>query len=279
MGDLKIAVMEHSLRLPIDEGLRAIADMGVPGVHLHPTGEWTSLIAEVAGRREILRTVRSFGLELSALVGWGGEVDLGEQEGQVEAVAKARAALEWAADLGCRIWVAHVGVMPIDTASEQWQRFRDALGQIARHGETIGAALAVETGPEPPFLLRQMLDEIGSSGIGANYDPANLILWPPGLAKRSGQPYRRETALELFQPNEGPLVLGRRIVHTHAKDALVHEDGHRQEVPLGEGWVDWPRYVANLKSIGYQGYFAIEREVGGDPVGDIRRAVEFLRML
>jgi len=279
VGDLKIAVMLHSLRLPTEEGLRMIADMGVPGVHLFPMGEWASLIVDAAGRREILRTVRSFGLELSALVGWGGEVDLGNPEGQAEAAAKAHAALEWAVELGCGIWMAHVGVMPMDTASERWERFRDALGQIARYGEKIGGVLAAETGPEPPFLLRQMLDEIGSSGIGINYDPANLILWPPGLAERSGKPYRREAAIELFQPNEGPLVLGGRIVHTHAKDALVREDGQCQEVPLGEGWVDWPRYVANLESIGYRGYFAIEREVGEDPVGDIRRAVEFLRTL
>jgi len=279
MGGKKIAVMLHSLRLPVGEGLRVIADMGVPGVHLFPTGGWESLILEAGGRREIARTVRSFGLDISALVGWGGEEDLGKAEGLAESIAKARTALEWAVDLGCGIWMAHVGVMAMDTGSERWERFRDALGQIAQHGERIGGVLAIETGPEPPFLLRRMLDEIGSPAIGANYDPANLILWPPSLARRNGKPYQREAAIELFQPNEGPLVLGGHIVHTHAKDGLVREDGRPQEVPLGEGWVDWPRYVANLEAIGYRGYFAIEREVGDDPVGDIRRAVGFLRTL
>jgi len=41
--------------------------------------------------------------------------------------------------------------------------------------------------------------------------------------------------------------------------------------------IDWPRYLSLLRGIGYDGYFAIEREVGDDPVGDIRKAVEFLR--
>jgi len=50
-------------------------------------------------------------------------------------------------------------------------------------------------------------------------------------------------------------------------------------VPFGTGWIDWPKYVENLKSVGYDGYFAIEREVGADPVGDITRAIEFLQTL
>ena len=68
-------------------------------------------------------------------------------------------------------------------------------------------------------------------------------------------------------------------MHTHAKDALVHPDGKRQEVPLGTGWVDWPRYVGYLREAGFDGYFAIERETGEDPVGDIQAAVDFLRTL
>jgi len=69
------------------------------------------------------------------------------------------------------------------------------------------------------------------------------------------------------------------IVHTHAKDARVSEGDIRSEVPLGEGWVDWIRYTGLLREQGYTGYFAIEREVGNDPVGDIRRAVAFLKGL
>ena len=79
---------------------------------------------------------------------------------------------------------------------------------------------------------------------------------------------------------EGVKVLGKHIIHTHAKDAWVNpETNKRQEVPLGSGWIDWPQYVQNLKDVGYDGYFAIEREVGEDPVGDITRAIEYLKTL
>ena len=59
----------------------------------------------------------------------------------------------------------------------------------------------------------------------------------------------------------------------------MREDGTAQEVPLGDGWVDWPRYVGGLRDEGFDGYYAIEREVGDDPVGDITKAVRFLQSL
>ena len=68
--------------------------------------------------------------------------------------------------------------------------------------------------------------------------------------------------------------------HPHScQGCKVFPDIGRKEVPLGEGWIDWPKYVGYLREVGYDGYFAIEREVGEDPVGDITRAIEFLRTL
>ena len=96
---------------------------------------------------------------------------------------------------------------------------------------------------------------------------------------RRGERYDKGPALEHYQPVAGARVLGPYVVHTHAKDAIVRDDGKYQEVPLGTGWIDWPQYLKNLHDAGYRGYFAIEREVGDDPVGDVRRAVEFLRSL
>ena len=48
------------------------------------------------------------------------------------------------------------------------------------------------------------------------------------------------------------------------------------ETPLGEGKVDWNRYLSALSDIGYKGYLTIEREVGRDAIKDIRSAVGFL---
>ena len=89
--------------------------------------------------------------------------------------------------------------------------------------------------------------------------------------------------------------LKKYIVHTHAKDGvklgdndpevvygIVHKDAlvtdrSFEEVPLGKGSVPFKEYLAALEEIGYDGFLTIEREVGPDPVGDIRMAADFLR--
>ena len=89
--------------------------------------------------------------------------------------------------------------------------------------------------------------------------------------------------------------LEKYIVHTHAKDGrqiyakdpekvyhlvpdddLIH-DAAFIELPLGEGNVPWKPYLAALTDIGYHGFLTIEREVGDNPVADIRKAAEFLK--
>ena len=61
-------------------------------------------------------------------------------------------------------------------------------------------------------------------------------------------------------------------------EALNACDGFK-ELPLGEGDVDFPGYIAALKDIGYDGYLTIEREAGADPTADILMAADFLKKL
>ena len=48
-------------------------------------------------------------------------------------------------------------------------------------------------------------------------------------------------------------------------------------MPLGEGGVDFPKYLNKLAGVGYAGFLTVEREVGDDPVADVSAAVDFLR--
>lgn len=280
MSDLKIAIMVHNLRMGVYEGMEAAARMGVTGVHLSAGIQgFRPEDLDAGARRKLVAHVHSLGLEFSAISAWGGGVDLGEPEGVEAHIAYGKRLLELAVDFECGIWQAHCGIMPKDREHPKWQRFVDAFGELCAHGEKVGACIAIETGPEPPITLRQMIEDVGSSALRVNYDPANLILWPARYMQQAGEPYDRERAFAEFQPTEGAAVLGPYVVHTHAKDALVDPEKGRREVPLGEGWVDWPRYIRLLRDAGFDGYFAIEREVGEDPVGDITRAVEFLKSL
>ena len=59
-------------------------------------------------------------------------------------------------------------------------------------------------------------------------------------------------------------------------DALNACEGFK-ELPLGEGDVDWDKYIAALKEIGFDGFLTIERECGDDPTADIKMAAKFLQ--
>ena len=73
----------------------------------------------------------------------------------------------------------------------------------------------------------------------------------------------------------GVNILKDYIIHTHAKDGKKNNG----EVPLGEGDVDFEKYLEALKNINYDGFFVIEREAGENPVKDIITAKDFLIQL
>jgi|LSQX01.3.fsa_nt_gb sugar phosphate isomerase/epimerase len=278
MADLKIAVMLSSLRMEPYEGLEKIAEMGVTGVHLGVGGgQFAPENMSKQDRKDLLKHLDSLGLEISAVSAWGGGVHL-EDDDCTEALAQAERVLELAADLECGIWQGHVGIMPEDVNDPGWANHVRHHEEIAKMGERIGACLAIETGPEPPYVLKRLIETVGSDVIRINWDPANLILWPARYAKDAGEEYDKQKWMDLFQPVEGLDMVGQWVVHVHAKDALVHDNGERQEVAFGTGWVDWDAFISKLHDDhGYDGYFAIEREVGENPVADIQTAVDFLK--
>ena len=50
-------------------------------------------------------------------------------------------------------------------------------------------------------------------------------------------------------------------------------------MPLGQGDVPWPHYCNACVAGGYDGVFAIEREVGDDPVADIAKPLRITEIL
>ena len=157
-------------------------------------------------------------------------------------------------DLGTPIITTHIGRVPEDRADPVWGILARALNDVGAYAQQRGVVLATETGPEPGSTLAALLGRLDTQAIRVNFDPANFIIY--------GYDYRQALS-----------DLGPYIVHTHAKDA-AHGKG---EVPLGEGDVEFPWYIAKLQSMGYDGFYTIEREAGPDPIGDVRRGIAFLR--
>jgi L-ribulose-5-phosphate 3-epimerase len=164
--------------------------------------------------------------------------------------------LKWALDrtraLGLTDLTLHAGFLPEVGAPER-KAMLDTLAQAAQLAAEKGVTLAFETGQETAELLRTTLDDLKAPNLKVNFDPANMILYD------MGDPIR---AVEILGPD---------IRSVHLKDARRPRARGQwgEEVPLGEGEVDLPRFLQALERVGYAGPFAIEREVG-DQAGRLR---------
>ena len=158
----------------------------------------------------------------------------------------------------------HVGFLPEDPNDQKYLDTVEALKQVAGRCSELSVEFWFEAGQETPTTLLRTIERIGTGNLGINLDTANVILY--GKAN----------------PVDALDVFGRYVRGVHAKDGLYPTGGDHlgKEVPLGQGKVNFPAFVAKLKSLGYTGALTIEREISGpQQIKDIRAAVEFLRPL
>lgn len=277
---MKIGVLVESFRKNISEGISKAKEVGADGIQIYAVdGETAPWNMSSKDRKELLDLVRSHGLEISALCGDFGGFGFTCPDENPDRIEKSKQVMDLALDLECRIVTTHIGVIPPDENHPRRTIMREACEIIGEYAEKVGAKFAIETGPETASVLKNFLDSLNTRGVGVNLDPANLVM------------------VTGDDPAEAVYILRDYIVHTHAKDGRLLKQDNPEifyhtygspiqvveneweyciETPLGEGDVDFDRYLKALDNIGYKGYLTIEREVGDDPEKDIRMAVMFL---
>ncbi len=279
MYNFSIGVIVDSFRLPIKDAVKKAAEVGAQGIQVYSTrGEMAPENLDAAARAEFKRLVEGNGLVISALCGDLGGGGFSFAERNPEKIEKSKRILDLAKELGTNVVTTHIGVVPDDKNHDRYKVMQEACYELSRYADEIGAHFAIETGPETSAVLKDFLDSLGSTGVGVNLDPANLVM------------------VTGDDPVGAVYNLQKYIVHTHAKDGVQNfvEDpeivyGLKKrpvdvivtgdsfdEVPLGEGSVPWAGYLKALDDIGYKGFLTIEREVGDNPEADIRKAVSFL---
>ncbi len=278
---MKIGIMSDSLKLRARAGIAKARELGADGVQVYAVrGDICPENLGASARVDLKEYCVGLGLEISALCGdLGGHGFLRKDE-NIAKIEKSNAVVDLAVDLGTSIVTTHIGVVPQDTASESYETLLKACRAIGDYAFDKGVCFAIETGPEIASHLKSFLVNADSKGLGVNLDPANLVM------------------VTGDNPVQAVYTLKNYIVHTHAKDGIklkecdagevynaFAEGGVEglnigelfSEVPLGEGGVDFDRYLLALKDIGYNGYLTIEREVGESPEVDIAMAVNFLK--
>ena len=276
MYPFSIGVILDSFRTDLTTALDKAVAVGASGLQVYATsGAFSPESLSPQKRREFLDMCKSRGLTISALCG-----DLGQgfanPEKNPELIERSKRILDLAKDLETDVVTTHIGVVPADTDCDTFRIMQEACAELARYADSVDAHFAIETGPELSAVLKTFLDTLHSTGVAVNLDPANLVM------VAGDDPVKAVHNLKEY------------IVHTHAKDGrmlrrvnpetiyngtLDFAEAPFIELPLGQGDVDFPAYLSALNDIGYTGYLTIEREVGDDPEGDIRLAVNFLQSL
>ncbi len=255
---LQIGVFADNLRLPLRDGIRKVAELGLASFQMYTTsGEVLPENMSAAQRAEFRQFYEGLGLKLSATCADFGHGFV-DPKRNATLIPQLFQQVDLAVDLGTTIITTHIGAVP-PTPDALWDILREALNTIGKYAEQRGVVLATETGPESGPVLRALLDTLDTGGIRVNFDPANLTM--------AG--YDLDEALDALLP---------LVAHTHAKDGF-RDPGKWREAPLGQGDVAWPQYIARLRAAGYRGAFTIEREAGADPIGDVVKAVAFLQSL
>jgi sugar phosphate isomerase/epimerase len=246
------------MELPFRKALLEAQRLGVAGVQFDAVGDLSPAQLSQTGRRELRNILRSHNLELTA-VGCPLRRGLDVAEDQQPRLERIKQAMTLSYDLGARIAIVQAGQVPEDQASTRARLLHDALEVLGRHGEHVGTFLALETGLESGAVLAEYLRTFDSGSLAVNFDPANLLLHG-------------------FDVYDSLRQLHGKVVHAHAKDARAASASRAaQEVPLGQGDIDWMLFVATLEEIEYQGWLTLERESGSDRLRDLADGVALLR--
>lgn len=274
----KIGVIIDCFGLDFKGGVEKAKSVYADGIQAYAVGGEICYDALNGGKyKEINDIVSSNGLVFSALCAdFGGHGFMNRDE-NAKRIFDTKRVVDLSCMLNTNVITTHIGTLT-ESNDESYKIIFEAIAEVALYAEQNNATLAIETGPEKAIILKEFLDKVNCRGVGANYDPANLVMCMGENASR------------------GVEILAPYIVHTHAKDgvqlygknnetlasykgalAAAEKGWSYLEMPLGEGDVNFDEYLKSLRKANYNGFLTIEREVGDNPTADIERAVEFLR--
>lgn len=158
---------------------------------------------------------------------------------------------DFAKVLGCDAIGIHIGFIPHDNASADYQELVEIMQELADYLASQGQRFHLETGQETADQLQAFLTAVGRENVFINFDPANMILYG------SGEPI---PALKQLQ---------KWVRSCHCKDARWSANpgvDWGAEVPFGTGDVDARLFLQTLREIGYDAPLTIEREIPADPL-------------
>lgn len=253
---MKLGVMIQ-LRGDLEEKFRETKEMGFSYAQL---SNWEDSAETDENAALVLSLCEKYGITLSTYWrGWEGPKVWNFLEGpatlglvppayRAVRLQNLKNGSDFAKKIGVDMVATHVGFLPENPNTTEYRDLIPTLRDIALYCKNNGQKFLFETGQETPITLKRTIEDMNTGNAGINLDTANLILY--GKAN----------------PVDALDVFGEYVFNLHAKDGTYPTSGNElgNETPLGEGAVDFPKFIAKLKALGYDGHITIEREISGE---------------
>ncbi len=191
-------------------------------------------------------------------------IGLVPREYRATRIEHIKRASDFAQVMGIPAVQTHCGFIPENPNDPNYKETVDAIREVTGYCREHGQQFRYETGQETPVTLLRAIQDVALDNQGLNFDCGNLILY--GKAN----------------PVDALDVVGRYVQGIHAKDGLYPTNPRDlgEEVPIGQGKVDFPKLLSRLREVGYRGPVTIEREISGPKqMEDLKKEKTYLEQL
>jgi L-ribulose-5-phosphate 3-epimerase len=164
---------------------------------------------------------------------------------RAERIERTKTVSKFAHALGISALSCHIGFIPSDPREALYRDLCDLTRLLCDSCGNHDQDFVLETGQESAEVLHSFIHKVDRQNLKVNFDPANMILY------RAGDPL---AALKLLSPH---------VLSVHCKDGhspVAYTGLLGSECALGDGEVDFPAFLRQLKEMKYQGLLCIERE-------------------
>lgn len=233
------------------------ADNGAESVVL--TDEWGKrLVKEPGFYTTLLGWLRESGMKIFECHGlWSIAYDLNitDRPRRRAMIEEHKLCMEYAADLGCRTYVMHIGAFDCyykDTTLEEMRRLAvESLEKLIPAAEKLGIIIAIENSFEPsntPDEVLYFLNYFNTPVLGCCFDTghANIMAKTPGKDPAKYASYMNVCWKNgVVEEADAFGKLARHIVTCHLHDNDGYGDAHN--LP-GTGTIDWKTLIPALKN-------------------------------
>ena len=216
---------------------------------------------DAEGLRRAIRAVRKAGPSVSMITSFGNLLDAAP-EAREHARASARTVVDVAAEEGVALVCTFPGRDENASEDDNYSQVAEYYAGLTEHAATGGVKILLENWPGPhinylattPAGWVRLFDLVPAANLGLNFDPSHLV-W---------QGIEHEQALR---------AVADRVFLAHAKDTEIFADRLQQTGYFSRGWwtyrlpghgrIDWRRWLALLREVGFDGVVSIEHEDPG----------------